>query len=117
VSRSAGWIGVDLDGTIAHYDRFVGPLHIGDPIPAMVNRVKRWLTEGREVRIFTARVSEEAVKAEVEKAIKAWCKRHIGQELAVTCIKDYQMIELYDDRAIQVEKNTGRLIGESTRGI
>lgn len=116
--RSSGWIGVDLDGTLAHYGRFINHLHIGDPIPAMVERVKRWLAEGREVRIFTARVSGPHQEArEVEQAVKAWCKRHIGQELAVTCVKDYDMTELYDDRAVQVEKNTGRLIGESTRGI
>jgi len=54
---SNGWIGVDLDGTLAYYDEWRGLYHIGEPIPAMVDRVKRWLAEGRDVRIFTARVS------------------------------------------------------------
>jgi hypothetical protein len=31
--------------------------------------------------------------------------------------KDYGMHELWDDRAVQVEKNTGRAIGRSTRGL
>lgn len=52
----SGWIGVDLDGTLAMYDGFKGPEHIGDPVPKMLERVKKWLAEGREVRIFTARV-------------------------------------------------------------
>lgn len=51
-----GWIGVDLDGTLAHYDGGVGVDHIGPPVPAMLTRVKQWLAEGRAVKIFTARV-------------------------------------------------------------
>lgn len=50
-------------------------------------------------------------------AIHSWCKQYIGQALAVTCVKDYRMFELWDDRAVQVEPNTGRPIGASTRGL
>jgi hypothetical protein len=35
------WIGVDLDATLARYDGFKGETIIGEPIPLMVNRVKR----------------------------------------------------------------------------
>jgi hypothetical protein len=112
-----GWIGIDLDGTLAHYDGWKGPAHIGAPIPLMVERVKAWLAEGREVRVFTARVSSDGSNARVAeamesaRAIEAWCKEHIGCVLTVTNIKDYAMISLYDDRAVQVETNTGRIIG------
>ncbi len=51
----SGWIGVDLDGTLAHYDGWAGPESIGEPIPLMMARVREWLALGREVRIFTAR--------------------------------------------------------------
>jgi len=44
---SGGWIGVDLDGTLAHYEGFKGAQHIGEPISPMVERVKRWLAEGK----------------------------------------------------------------------
>ncbi len=54
-----GWIGVDLDGTLAQYDGWKGPDNIGDPIPLMVGRVKEWLEAGHEVRVFTARVSHD----------------------------------------------------------
>src|SRR5690349_18780615 len=54
----SGWIGVDLDGTLAEYHGWKGVEHIGPPIPEMVARVKQWLAEGRDVRIFTARCSE-----------------------------------------------------------
>ena len=52
-----GWIGVDLDGTLAQYDGFKGCTVIGDPVQVMLARVKKWISEGIEVRIFTARVN------------------------------------------------------------
>jgi hypothetical protein len=117
---NAGWIGVDLDGTLAHYDGWIDATHIGDPIPEMLERVKRWLAEGREVRIFTARVScrdQEELRI-VREAILGWLVDKAGlPQLAITCLKDYAMVELWDDRAVQVEANTGRPVGYSTRGL
>ena len=107
-----GWIGVDLDGTLAQYGVWIGPEHIGDPVPLMVNRVKSWIASGRRVKIFTARVCQwgdgsKDISA-VTKAIENWCQEHIGTVLPITCIKDWEMIELWDDRAIQIIKNTGK---------
>ena len=113
-----GWIGVDLDGTLAVYGGRVGPESIGAPIKPMVDRVKRWLVEGKDVRIFTARIwngevgdnpNEEPWKdvGAVRGYIENWCREHIGQALPITNVKDYGMIELWDDRAVQVEMNTG----------
>lgn len=112
-NNPGGWIGVDLDGTLAMYDGYKGLDVIGEPIPRMVERVKAWLAEGRCVRIMTARVAQSVYRqrnADVFQtilAIQAWCEQHIGQRLEVTCIKDYQMVELWDDRAVQVVPNTG----------
>ena len=47
-----GWIGVDLDGTLAEYHGWKGSEHIGSPLPAMLARVKTWLEQGIEVRVF-----------------------------------------------------------------
>jgi hypothetical protein len=99
----SGWIGVDLDGTLAEYHGWKGPTHIGVPIAAMQQRVKDWLASGKEVRIFTAR----ACVPEQLGPIKAWCIEHLGQELAITNVKDFGMVELWDDRAVQVKINTG----------
>lgn len=117
-----GWIGVDLDGTLAVYTTWQGPTHIGEPIKPMVERVKGWLESGREVRVFTARVStahwdrsDETVEL-ITEAIAQWTEEHIGQRLVATCVKDFHMIELWDDRAVQVEMNTGNPVGYSTRG-
>lgn len=111
-----GWIGVDLDGTLAEYDQWRGAEHIGAPVPLMVERVQRWLQDGREVRIFTARVSEGEDLPVVRYHIEQWCRRHIGRILPITNVKDLHMDELWDDRAVQVERNTGQPVGLSTRG-
>ena len=105
----SGWIGVDLDGTLAHYDGWKGMDIIGDPIPAMMAHVHDWLNAGREVRIFTARAS---VPEQIP-PIRAWLEKHFGEKAAligITNVKDFGMVTLYDDRAVQVETNTGRLI-------
>lgn len=111
-----GWIGVDLDGTLAHYDQWVGHEHIGAPVPAMVERVKRWLSEGRDVRIFTARLDGLSVRDYLvaEIAIQQWCNLHLGHVLPITCRKDRFMAMLWDDRCVQVIPNTGMPVVEST---
>lgn len=108
-----GWIGVDLDGTLAFHGDWKGVLHIGQPVPAMVHRVCQWLEAGIEVRIVTARVSpigEDTDKdlPAIRTAIEQWCIEHIGVALPVTCQKDFRMVQLWDDRAVQVIPNTGR---------
>lgn len=109
----SGWIGVDLDGTLAHYEGWKGETHVGAPIPAMLQRVKDWLAQGREVRIFTARVFEGGGDNKVRdvsvarKVIEDYCLAHLGQVLPVTCVKDYGMVEVWDDRAVRVVVNTG----------
>ena len=106
----SGWIGVDLDGTLAHYDGWRGVDHVGPPIAPMVARVKEWLAAGTEVRIVTARVGhfDGRPQHEARPHVEAWCLEHIGQVLPVTAAKDFGMIELWDDRCRRVECNTGR---------
>jgi hypothetical protein len=110
----AGWIGVDLDGTLAHYEGWKGERQIGAPVPAMLERIHVWLKNGVEVRIFTARVSQMPDRdvAEMTKIVQDWLQAECGlPRLAVTNIKDFGMIELWDDRAVSVEMNTGRIRG------
>jgi hypothetical protein len=105
------WIGVDLDGTLAYHDEWTHHLIIGDPIPKMVDRVKKWIADGMDVRVMTARVHPDWPEhAERIKAVENWCLKHIGTVLPVTYEKDYLMVELWDDRAIQVIKNTGERV-------
>lgn len=111
--RTCGWIGVDLDGTLAKSVKSRAAEDIGVPIYPMVKQVKKWLAEGHEVRIFTSRVNPyhrriEALRA--RRAIEAWSKRYLGQVLPITHEKDWDMALLFDDRARQVEQNTGRIV-------
>lgn len=118
----AGWIGVDLDGTLAHYEGWRGPTVIGKPIPKMVDRVVRWIQEGPEVRIMTARVFPGKPDAPAcRAAIEDWLKRHVYSKLPASFVdapvpfpylkitheKDPMMLELWDDRCVQVIPNTG----------
>jgi hypothetical protein len=128
-----GWIGFDLDGTLGFYDEWRGWNDIGSPIMPMVYRVRRLLGEGHDVRIMTARIglplyrggdhvySEDKERecyltgvkfsdADMERAVQDWTEEHVGARLPVQCYKDLHMIELWDDRAIQVEPNTGRTV-------
>ena len=109
-----GWVAVDLDGTLAKYHGWNNGV-IGAPVPAMVRRVTKWLEMGVDVRIFTARVAVDSrspsslTRALQEEAnIKDWCLLHLGTILPVTCQKDFEMIELWDDQCRPVELNTGR---------
>jgi hypothetical protein len=107
-NESKGWIGVDLDGTLAMYTGWQGADHIGAPVPPMVERVRQWRAQGIEVRIFTARVYKMDDEAKrIANIIGAWCEAHIGEWLPITARKDYAMIELWDDRAVRVIANTG----------
>lgn len=105
--RGRAWIGVDLDGTLAEYHGWVSIEHIGDPVPPMLERVKAWLGEGIEVRIFTARVSHPAGRRDASRAIGDWCEKHGLPRLRITSTKDFDMIELWDDRAVRVGINSG----------
>lgn len=100
---SKGWVGIDLDGTLAKYDTWHGIDHIGEPISYMLGYVSYLIAHGIEVKIVTARVQEgpEAIKV-----VKDWCKKYIGLELDVTDKKDISMVLLVDDRVANVNCDT-----------
>jgi hypothetical protein len=99
-------IGVDLDKTLArHHD---GQSEIGPPIPAMLSRVKRWVGEGQDVWIFTAR----ATNAQRIGEIQDWLEEHGLPRLPVTNVKSPRMIRFYDDKAVAVAPNKGTLLTE-----
>jgi phosphoribosylamine-glycine ligase len=104
-----GWTGVDLDGTLAKYSGYTK--YPGEPIPKMVERVRRWVNDGREVRIVTARVAPlHEDRFEQLVIVHDWVKQHIGHPLEVIAHKDMHMKTLWDDRVIQVEEGTGKRV-------
>jgi hypothetical protein len=104
------WIGIDLDGTLSYYEEIPGRGlgEIGEPIPLMLQRVKKFIAEGRRVKIFTVRANYP----EQIPLIKQWLIEHDLGDLEVTSVKDHYMTTLYDDRAQQVIKNIGMTLNE-----
>ena len=93
-------IAVDLDGTLAETTTDGS---IGDPIKAMVDRINNWHDDGREVVIFTARGDVQ------HRQIDAWLKLHGLPSLNVTNIKHPEFSEIWDNRAIRVDADTGNV--------
>lgn len=115
-NEGEGYILVDLDRTLAFYDGWEKQQgEIGPPIPAMVERVQRWLHAGRDVRIFTARASKTGNELTVElDKIDGWCTAQFGHPLPVQNYKDFRCVAIWDDLAVSVEPNTGfRLTSEA----
>jgi hypothetical protein len=101
------WIGVDLDGTLARSNGKIDA-PIGAPLQPMLLRVQNWIKTGYEVRIFTARADSSIERKKIEK----WLNDNGIGGLAITNKKDWQMIELWDDRAIRVKHNMGKPCNE-----
>ena len=107
-AKPGSWVGVDLDGTLAVWDSRSSLDRIGPPVPAMLSYVRRMVDNGVRVKIFTARAGDPGQIPKIEK----WLDRNGLTGLEITNIKDYYMERLYDDRAVQVEQNTGRIISK-----
>lgn len=103
-------IAVDLDGTLAEYHGWKGVEHIGKPVPAMVEKVKQAVSEGKEVWIYTARVSDPAESDLAAMAIRKWCDHHNIPIVDITATKHKFFKEFWDDRAVQVLPNKGEFI-------
>lgn len=131
------WLGIDFDGTLSKYDGWVSCSHVGDPVSQMVDRIKFFQKKfpDIEVRIFTARwypmayvlrdkiTQEDILQCEPNSdehrsflsafAIQVFCLDHFGFVVPITCMKDFGMIELWDDRCVQVYPNEGIFVGKS----
>jgi hypothetical protein len=107
-------VACDLDRTLAYYDGWRGPLHIGHPIPAMVRCIQEHLKKGEYVTIFSARIHDDektGVTAEqIIKAIGDWTETNVGKRLPATNVKLHTFDRIYDDIAIGVVPNTGKRI-------
>jgi len=109
------WIGVDLDGTLAEQHEWSSLKVIGDPINSMIDRVNEWLDDGIIVKIVTARVNQgnETDNFIARQYIYKWLKdNNLARIQEIVCCKDMNMIALWDNKCVQVETNTGRIIGE-----
>jgi hypothetical protein len=107
-------IACDLERTLAHFDKWRGPLHIGHPIPAMVRCLQSHLEKGEFVTIFSARIhdyeKDGVTAAQVIQAIGDWTEASVGVRLPATNIKLHTFDRFYSDTAIQVVPNVGRRV-------
>lgn len=104
---------VDLDSTLAHHEpgsKF-DPDHIGDPVPSMLRRVRNWLAQGKKVYILTARAANKDNIPRVEE----WLKEHGIGECIVTNEKLPEMRRIWDNIAVAVESNTGKVLADATK--
>ena len=92
-----GFKGVDFDGTLV-----VEAYGNNIPVMPMVEMVKKWLADGEDVIIFTARGWQQNVED--------FCVKHFGKPLPITNVKQRGMSTWYDDRCVQVERDTGRIL-------
>ena len=108
-----GWVGFDLDGTIAQYTGYKGWQHIGEPIPSMINFIKKLRSMGIPCKILTSRAAAESRAVDgltfeqVEQVVQDWTEKYIGERLPVVSEKGCSMIVLFDDSVVQINKNTG----------
>ena len=110
----ARWTGVDLDGTLALAgEGWPEPDEIGEPIEGMMEWVKRAMSNGNNIKIFTARAGWE----ESLPHVKAWLKKHGLGNLEITNVKDMYCDRILDDKAIQVLRNSGLVIGIHPAGV
>lgn len=98
---------VDLDGTLAFFDRWGTIGDIGEPIPIMKKWVLYWISKGIKVKIFTAR----AYKKESIPFIKKWLILNgFPPNLDITNIKGIDCTRLFDNNAREVINNTGIIV-------
>lgn len=104
------YVAFDLDGTLAQSG--MGGGQIGPPIPGdALNTFQQLIRAGVPVKIITARVSPRTSsdpQGETQR-IQQWLYENFGQVIPVQADKDHNMIQLFDDKAKEVEPGTGAI--------
>jgi hypothetical protein len=100
-----GYTAFDLDGTLAKREEPFSIGSVGEPVPAMVALLRRHLKAGDKVKIMTAR----AHAGGDTKPVREFLRAQGLPDLPITSEKDPRMALLYDDRAVSVEADTGRI--------
>ncbi len=95
---------INLDGTLAYYDRWGYIGDIGEPIPIMKAWVLYWIKKGIKIKIFTARAYNEKAIPHIRK----WLLLNgFPPNLEITNIKGMDCDMIFDNNAREVINNTG----------
>jgi len=61
------YIGIDLDGTIAHYVEWRGETHFGEPVPGVQDALRELKKDGWKIIIFTTRSNKKLISDYLKK--------------------------------------------------
>lgn len=101
---------IDLDGTLAYYERWGNVGEIGEPVPLIQDWIKYWLHLKIEVVIFTAR----AYKPEAIPPIRKWLMLNgFPPDLRITNVKGMECDIIFDNSAREVINNTGIIVNRT----
>jgi len=112
-------IALDFDRSLAFYYGGKDAIKsVGAPIPAMVDKVKKWLDKGYKISIFTARVApvgkygprSDSFIREQEDMIRAFLKNSGLPEFEITAIKHPSFTYFVDDKAVGISENQGEFL-------
>ena len=103
---------VDLDNTLAEYYDGMDIFEIGSPIESSIKKVRKWILDGHEVVIFTARLSLFLSETnsgftklpgydKMVDTINKWCLKNIKETFYVTCVKWHIADMFVDDKFIK----------------
>lgn len=102
---------LDLDKTLAEYESKWRAQRIGPIIPKMLDNVKKWLSKGYKVVIFSARLSHSGGDLEKQiKMIQTFLRENGLENLDMTCIKKTEATHFIDDKAYHCVPNTGEIL-------
>lgn len=119
--KHKGWVGFDLDGTLATYTGWVGFSRIGQPVPEIVSLMVAYASQGYEVRVFTGRVAPDPDSNDIpvedrRDLIRQWLSTCVVPylpegypEIKITHEKDKYLYMAYDDRVQGVVPSKGLL--------
>jgi 5-methylcytosine-specific restriction endonuclease McrA len=120
------WIGVDFDGCLQErlLDKHYADDELGNPVQLMRERVLLWRKLAMDVRLFTARASDHPCQGRTQadqdrylaiqiEILESWCLKYLGEKLPITCEKDNCAYEIWDDRSVSIERNTGKVLGRN----
>ena len=118
LDKSKHWLGFDLDGVLAIYNKGQYP-KIGEPNIHWCMAFKQLRREGWECRIVTARVGWVVSAGDKSSNkhshnigindqvtfIRKWVEINLGEDIVIQAHKDPWMGLLFDDRAIYCDRN------------
>jgi len=113
------YIYVDFDDTLCR-GPFKSIIQCGEPVEGMCAKIKKVLEHGKYgIKVFSARFDSTKSKTETNMAVKvvqAWLYKQFGlqaSQIQCTANKGMDCVEIWDNRAVGVEDETGRLLNDS----